>query len=320
MSAIGGYYELELQDNGSNYHDEAIAVNTGRNALEYILRSNKKFKKILIPHYICDVILQPIKNLNLEYEYYHLDDNFLPKLSLTGKYEVILYVNYFGIMNEKLKEISKKYVNIIIDNSQAFYTRPLKNIPTFYSPRKFFGLPDGGFAYSNKKLRIKLQEDQSFNRYSHLVIRIENGPEAGFNLFKENDKKLDNLPLKKMSNLTKKLLRNVKFKSNIDKRNKNFTSLHSALKSMNEFTHIIDKERINGPMVYPFLKKGNNRLRKHLIKNKIYVATYWPNVHKWADKKSWEYYLTENLIPLPIDQRYNLSDMKRILEILWKFI
>ena len=34
MNAIGGYFELELQDHGSMYHDGATALNTGRNAFE----------------------------------------------------------------------------------------------------------------------------------------------------------------------------------------------------------------------------------------------------------------------------------------------
>ena len=34
MNPIGGYFELELNDYGSVYHDKAIAVNSGRNALE----------------------------------------------------------------------------------------------------------------------------------------------------------------------------------------------------------------------------------------------------------------------------------------------
>ena len=314
MNYIGGYFELELKDNGTIYHDHAIAVNSGRNALEYILRSNKNLKKLYIPYYICEVILQPIKKLNLEFEYYYLDDNFIPKLNSIKLNEALLYVNYFGIVNNKLKDIINKYENIIVDNSQAFFSKPIKNIPTFYSPRKFFGVPDGGFAYSKNKIQTNIREDHSFNRLSHLIIRIEQGPEAGFELFKENEKKLDNLPLKKMSNLTQKLLRNVNFEEVLHKRNENFNFLHQALKNVNELTYLIDKERINGPMVYPFLKNGNIKIREHLIKNRIFVATYWPNVFKWINKKKWEYYLAENIIPLPIDQRYKPNEIIKILD------
>src|SRR5690606_27110463 len=152
MKSIGGYFELELNDFGGIYHNKAIDVNTGRNAFEYILRSNKKLTKVLLPYFVCDVLLQPIKKLNLEVEFYGLDNAFLPKVNSVKKNEVILYVNYFGIMNKNIKNISNRFENIIIDNSQAFYANPIKNIPTFYSPRKFFGVADGGFLYTGKRI------------------------------------------------------------------------------------------------------------------------------------------------------------------------
>ncbi|GIW68025.1 MAG: hypothetical protein KatS3mg096_893 [Candidatus Parcubacteria bacterium] len=316
MSAIGGYFELELQDNKSIYHNNAIAVNTGRNALEYILRTNKKISKVFLPYYTCDVLLQPIKRLNLQVAFYRLDEELLPKLNLVGKNEAIVYVNYFGIMNKKIKKILSRYENLIIDNSQAFFARPIKNIPTFFSPRKFFGLPDGGFAYTNKIIKNKLEPDNSLDRISHLLGRIEKGAESFFPMFKENDKKLDNLPLKRMSNLTLRLMRNINFKEAKHRRNKNFNLLHNSLKKINELSPLIDNGIVDGPMVYPFLIKGGKKLKKHLIKNKIYVATYWPNVYQWVDKKDWEYYLTDNLIPLPIDQRYSPNDMKRIIKVI----
>ena len=36
--AIGGYFELELNDYGTIFHDNAIALNSARHAFEYILR------------------------------------------------------------------------------------------------------------------------------------------------------------------------------------------------------------------------------------------------------------------------------------------
>jgi hypothetical protein len=73
----------------------------------------------------------------------------------------------------------------------------------------------------------------------------------------------------------------------------------------------IDIKSLNVPMAYPFLfsKKG---LKEFLIYNKIYVPTYWKEVCSRVDRKSVEYRLTKNLLPLPIDQRYGMEDMKRI--------
>ena len=73
MNPIGGYFELELP-NFSEYHRNAIRLNTGRNALEYILRV-REYKRIFIPYFTCDVLLQPIRKLGLQFEFYRIDDN-----------------------------------------------------------------------------------------------------------------------------------------------------------------------------------------------------------------------------------------------------
>ena len=77
MNPIGGYFELEIDDKGTIYHDNAVRVNSGRSALYYILRQSN-YSKLYIPYYTCDVILQPLKRLNLKYSFYYLDDHFMP--------------------------------------------------------------------------------------------------------------------------------------------------------------------------------------------------------------------------------------------------
>ncbi|MFH1196290.1 MAG: hypothetical protein V1720_11285 [bacterium] len=316
MKAIGGYFELELQDNKTVYHDNAIQVNSGRNALEYIFLSNNTYKKVYIPFYSCDAILQPIKRMNLEYSFYSLNRDFTPKIKKLHKKDVLIYINYFGILNKKTEGVIEKFGNVIIDNTQAFFTKPFENLLTFYSPRKFFGLPDGGFVYANKKISIDLERDNSFDRFDHLLKRCEDGPEAGFNGFQQNENKIENMPLRKMSTITERLLRNINFKTVLKKRNDNFLFLHKHLRFLNEFSSIIENEKINGPMVYPFLRKDNNKMKEYLIKNRIYVATYWRNVYGLTAEKSWEYYLTDNLIPLPIHQGINTDEIKHIVKII----
>ena len=53
-----------------------------------------------------------------------------------------------------------------------------------------------------------------------------------------------------------------------------------------------------------------------MIENKVFVATYWPNVLEWTDEDSVEYEMAEKLVPLPIDQRYSAADMHYILSVL----
>ncbi len=317
--SIGGYFEIEINNKGSLYHKDAVALNSGRNAFEYILRQ-KKYSNLYIPYYTCDAILQPLEKLQINYSFFYLNDSFTPIINrLKNKDEAILYTNYFGIFDWKIEEIKNKIDNLIIDNSQAFFAKPLKKTPSFYSPRKFFGVSDGGFAYvENHKLNpSEYRQDFSYKRISHLLLRLEMGAEAGFDDFKKNDASLDNLSIMRMSKLTEKLLRGINYEKVRVKRKKNFSFFHKNLKKKNELSSIIKNFHVNGPMVYPFLNHKGSKLRKILIKNKIFVAKYWPNIEKLVmNKDSFEYYLFNNLLPLPIDQRYNTEQLSIVLKVI----
>ena len=72
MEAIGGYFELELHK-GEEYHKDAISLNTARNCFEYILLA-RNYKKVYIPYYTCEVMLQPLEKHHISYEYYSIND------------------------------------------------------------------------------------------------------------------------------------------------------------------------------------------------------------------------------------------------------
>ncbi len=315
MKPTGGYFELETSP-GKEYHPNLIRLNTGRNCLEYILRIGK-YSKVYIPYYTCDVILEPFKKLDINYSFYHIDQQFEPIIDFEmHKDEALLYTNYFGLKGQTVERLAGKNLNLIIDNAQAFFDRPLKGIDTFYSPRKFFGLPDGGYLATTIELKDKLETDRSVDRFSHLLKRIEFGPEEGYQDFLDNDSSLIDQPIKRMSALTNKLLSSIDYKTIAAKRRKNFELLHSQLMKHNEIDINLHPGAV--PMVYPFYSSKPG-LREYLIQNKIYVATYWSNILDWTKREQWENKLAQNLIPLPIDQRYGNPDMFKIIELIERF-
>lgn len=85
--------------------------------------------------------------------------------------------------------------------------------------------------------------------------------------------------------------------------------LRAAFGSINEL-NLPKMETFECPMVYPLLIKHDS-LRKKLISNKIFVASYWPGVEGEV-----ETYLQKYLLPLPIDQRYEADDMRKIIKII----
>ena len=197
-----------------------------------------------------------------------------------------------------------------MDNTQAFYAKPISGIDTFYTCRKFFGVADGAYLYTDTEIGIELTQDVSYERMSHLLKRIDLSAEEGYEDFHKNDEELGKQPIMRMSKLTERLMQSIDYEAAAKKRRENYMMLHEALGRENNLELPLEGDAV--PMVYPYLtnKKG---LRDMLIYNKIFVARYWPNVIEWTNKDSTEYILTNNLQPLPIDQRYNEEDMNRII-------
>jgi len=313
MKSIGGYFDLELSSLGE-YYPKAIALNTARNAFEYILKV-RHYKKVYIPYYTCDVMLEPIKKLKVDYEFYHINQNLEPVFDFNkiSSDEGFLYTNYFGLKAMFINELAKKVSNLIIDNAQSFFSEPINYVDTFYSPRKFFGVSDGAYLFCNKQLNEEFEQDLSYNRMSHLLIRSDINAEVGYEEFCNNDSGLINQPIKKMSNLTHKILETIDYKFVKLKRIQNFEYLHKFLKDRNFLK--FEKSNTQVPLVYPFWTK-KSKLKKRLIENKVYCATYWPNVLTWCEQDSLEVQLTNELVHLPIDQRYSELEMNKIIKLI----
>ena len=75
----------------------------------------------------------------------------------------------------------------------------------------------------------------------------------------------------------------------------------------------------NSPLCYPlFLKRSG--IREKLIKERIFVATYWPEVLKRVSGTSNESELVNFCLPLPCDQRYGIFEMNRIVNFILNII
>lgn len=307
--AIGGYFSLEFPR--SLRHLEGTLLNSGRNALRYIIREFK-IQELLVPYYTCQVVWEAIKQENIVPIFYHVNQNLEIDLPSLPRDKFILVNNYFGIKGKYIKQLANEHTNLIVDDAQSFYA-PKVGLAHFKSPRKFFGLPDGGIALCPQTSSQNLPQSTSWSRCSHLLIRADLGAVAGYEEFKKNDASLDNLPIEKMSNLTQQMLEAVDFATAKQRRITNFYILHESLKHKNRLAIALDETDV--PMVYPFLNTSPN-LKQKLINNKVFVATYWPEIEKVCPPDSYELNMQQHLIPLPIDQRYGEQDMHRILEVI----
>lgn len=300
MREIGGYHELDLRSDGICPID-GVRLNSGRNALRYIVKS-MGINKLYVPYFTCHTVHDALKEEGCVVEHYKLGPDFFPEVPLPSD-TYIVYNNYFGCTGKLVDEMAVRYPNLIVDHCQALYAKP-RGIASFYSPRKFFGLPDGGIAVLCRSGGFEIEEqDHSVERMKHLLLRIDYDAPTGYADCKKAA--LRGFPVRRMSKLTQALMGNLDYESARNRRLANFSYLHKVLKA--PLANQIAADDV--PMVYP-LETEDADLRERLIAHKIYIAKYWPNCLANAE-------LSDRIVALPLDQRYGQSDMDRILEVIY---
>jgi hypothetical protein len=310
MREIGGYFELD-QFIKRPYYNKMIELNTGRNAVIYLVKA-KGIKKIYIPHYLCDSISGILDRYAVEYEKYSIDKNFHPIFEQKLDTNEFLYiVNYFGqIDNTTIKRFSEKYGSIIIDNTQSFFQKPIVGIDTIYSLRKYFGLPDGAYLSTDCFLDEELENEKSSHRMRHILGRFEEDASKYYENYKTNDESFKTLSLNRMSRISQNVLGAIDYEKVRSRRNDNFMHLEQRLSNSN----LLDIRTPEGPFCYPYYMENGLEVKTKLAEKKIYIPTLWPNVltDSLADTLAYDY--AAKILPLPCDQRYDIADMDRIIK------
>ena len=306
---IGGYFELE-EMSGEEYYPELYKVNLGRTALLWLLEG-RKYKKIILPYFLCESVVEICQNNYIETEFYHLDENLdilYPKKTL-NKDECLYLVNYYGqLTDNKILEYQKIYGNIIVDHTHAFFQRPLEHVDTLYSCRKFWGVSDGAYLATDTVLDMDKPRDRSNKRMGHILGRYEENAGTYYQDMLQNAAQYEGMEIHLMSRLTQNLLRGIDYEAGKKKRENNYRVLKEELNSKNIFTKVTPE----GPFVYPYYHEKGQELRKWLAARKIFVPTYWRNVMQEQKSDSLEYRWASDILPLPCDQRYGSEEMRYI--------
>ena len=307
----GGYMEMEHLY-GKEYHMTPFRFNTAHHALRFLLRE-REIRTIYLPRYICPVVFEACREENVEAFWYDVDMNFRPVSETVPKDAWFYFINYYGQFDEvEIRALQKRHPYMIVDNIQAFFQKPVLGLDTIYTCRKFFGVSDGAYLYTNlsRTHYEQLPFDESCERIDHLVGRFERDASSFYSSMQKVEKSLIHQPIRRMSHLTQNFLRGFDYGHIIKARTKNFARLHQFLSEDN----LLSVHSVDGGYMYPFMVKGASKIRKELIAQKIYVPLLWPNEDVERDVGSIAWKLTHDILPLPIDQRYNVEDMDVIAE------
>lgn len=305
---IGGFIEFPTY-NGEIYHNKAVALNSARNCLAYLIET-RKIKKIALPKFLCASVEQICKKYNIFINYYSIGLDFLPKGIDLNDDEWLYIVNYYGQLDkQQIQLIKNRYNHIIIDNVQAFFQMPVKGVDTIYTCRKYFGVSDGAYLYTEALLPNELEYDKSSKRLTHLFGRFEETANRYYNDYVDNEELIANLPLRKMSKITENILRSINYDNVKVIREQNFQFLYNEFSCLNK----LKVKEVEGPFMYPLYISNGNEVRKKLLEQNIYIPTLWPDVFKLCKETELEYDMAKNILPLPCDQRYDIETLKLLV-------
>ena len=305
---IGGYIELDTY-HLPMLHEGAVALNCGRNALAYVIRA-RKIRKIRIPRFLCASVQEVCEREQAAFSYYDIGTDFLPAGNTELAEDEWLYlVNFYSQLgNEQIDGYVRKYQRIIVDNAQSYFQMPLPHVDTLYTCRKYFGVADGAFLYTDAACEDALPQDESFDRMHFLLGRYERTASEFYAEYAANNEFFAKEPLKRMSLLTGNLLHGIDYPQVEQRRADNYAYLNEQLHSRN----LLSPKP--GTFMYPFMIENGAKVRKELQARKIYIPTLWPDVYGITSPEDAEYRMAENILPLPVDQRYGISEMQYMVQ------
>lgn len=317
---IGSFIELELKKGLEIYsgNQNIARLNTGRAAIWHAARILGA-DTVWIPYYQCESVREFLQKKGCGIKYYHIDREFCPIDIDAASDEAVLLVNYFGVMSRKrMQELACNFENVIIDNSQAFFCKPLPDCMNVYSARKFLGVADGAYVIGENAHRFVDDYPQCFSSDTavFLLTRIEYGCEGkGYETRNINESRIESEDVMKMSKLTHAMLDGANYEYNQIKRRENFKEACKLFDDINKINpgKFYDDDVV--PMVYPLVVE-NDDLLGCLLKAKHFQGHWWKYITEELPEETFEHWLSRYMIPITIDQRYGKEELRFIRSII----
>ena len=317
---IGSFIELQLPK-GLEYYPQQKAIarlNTGRAAIWHAFRVTG-CRSIWLPFYQCDTVREFLTRKNVEIKYYHIDREFNPTDLVPQDDEAVLLVNYYGIMSAaRMASLASRYAHPIIDNSQAFFAKPLPGCMNVYSCRKFVGVPDGAYVIGDhaEKYTDEYPQGYSSDTAVFLLQRIEYGCEGkAYQSRSVNEHRIDSEDCLRMSKLTHAILDGTNYDEIIARRKANFQFASKLWSGVNRINPMQYHDAETVPMVYPLVIEDDALLNR-LQAAKHFQGHWWSYLCEEMPDTTFEHWLSRYVIPITIDQRYGFEELKSLAEVI----
>ncbi len=319
----------------------AVLTSTGRGAISLMLAEVGELvnKSVLLPSYVCESVVTPFARKGYTCYFYDVDSDLAPEVNSIRNFSnvgIFLHMGYFGfptnsVLLDVVTELAHRGTIIVEDITHTLFSDLHGFLPNDYyvaSLRKWIGLPSGGVLISAKhEVKTDLVPVSHFDQLRKEALLLKGVYQKTGDLmlkpkyralFTEAEEWLEtNVEPYSIDTLSLTLANLIDVKQVKDKRRRNFEWLVQGLDNpmIDPLVEVLEAEIC--PLFFPVsIRSGRSDIQRHLAREGIYCPIHWrtpshPNLTLTENSKR----IYDTILSVPCDQRYDKSDMGRILEV-----
>lgn len=309
---------------------QPLQLRCGRDALALILEdiaSERPLRTIALPSYCCESMIAPAVSMGLSVSFYPVEASDGGGLSFrfdsVRDCDAILVMDYFGYESER--SVTASEPTVILDLTHSVFASCTRQFDyAFGSLRKWAGFWGGGFAVKasgpfSAHGPSRFDEAYFSKRRQAMELKrqyIEKGvgeKRAFLALYAEAEGMLESGLISMGHPRDAETLASLDLDLIVHRRRENAQCLLGYVGEHALFPHLKEGDV---PLFVPLslLKRDRDGLRDHLIDNGAFCPVHWPKSELHAAYGA-DSSLYDREISLVCDQRYGVSDMKRIGEL-----
>lgn len=311
-------------------------VFSGRTAIEVVLENEPHIRKVMLPSYCCDSMIEPFRKRRIKICFYNVNyvNGLYVDIMIPRDVDAVLWCNYFGytVKMPNFADFVSRGGIIIEDITHSFYSIHKYDKQSKYliaSIRKWEPILCGGYCASMKaelKYIPSKLPDESFitNRKSAMLLKKEYLADESFIEKEEFLKKYaycnewlsKNYSERTIDEESIEILTHTDSEKNFNQRRKNAMILHESIEKSSTVKLLFDESAMDCPLFVPIVVDCHerNNIRRFLSNYKIYCPIHWPHPNEECTSN-----LYDMEISLICDQRYDENDMLRIADVINEF-
>ena len=325
------------------FGDDQVLTFSGRTAIEFVLLDimrDRQIRKVLLPSYCCDSMIDPFRKYKIEVEFYDVSIHKLNaglniELTIPREIDLVYCCNYFGYQIEFPKselKIFKENGGIILEDitHSLFQFQPLHLESDYYvaSIRKWGPVLSGGLCCKKKGSFAEIEltkPSQCYQKSKMNAMRMKafylkdvlDGKKKEYlELFQQCNKELaESYSRKKIDDISLTILNqwDGEYVKQIRRiRQNNSRILHDEIKEIEGIRTLFDLQEGDCPLFVPIIcEQGRDALRKKMIDERIYCPVHWPRPTEHCKSSLYDVELS-----LVCDQRYSEIDMQHMCEVI----